>query len=399
MAAPEFDPLAPEFLANPYPTYHALRSAEPVCWSAALGCWLLARYDDVLAVLCDPARFTSRLTPPPLPPGQEDVGRFLQLASRWLLFQGPPGHTIERALLQPFLAPHAVEEWRPAVTHLASALLDHAEKAERMDLVWDFAHPLTANVLATLLCSDSRDRGRMVDWCRGIARANAFRENPEACQQGRQSIAAMTGYIEGLVRDGRRQRGRDLVGGLRAAEHRGQSLDEESLSAQLLLLLMAGLETTQNLIANGTLALLNHPDCLRQLRDGKAGIAGAVEELLRYDSPVQGVSRQAVADVTLRGQQIRAGDEVVVLLGAANRDPERFSDPDRLNLCRPDNRHLAFGAGAHFCLGAALARLTAQVAVETLLCQLPRLGLTGGPVGWRDGNLVARGPRSLPVVF
>src|SRR5262245_23675867 len=396
---PEFDLQGPGFVADPYPTYHALRAADPVHWSEPLGCWVVTRYDDALAVLGDPARFSSRVTPPAVRPRAEALAPFLRLSSQWLLFQDPPGHTAARVIVQPGFTPRAAEALRPAVRRIADGLLDRLAGAGRMDLLRDFAGPLTAAVLAERLCPDPGDCLRVAEWCRGVATANDFPDDAEARRRGRDCTAALTAYLTGLVAEARRRPAGGLIDRLLAGERQGQRLSDEEVCAQCLLVLFAGNETTRHLIGNGVRALLRHPDQLDTLRGGPALIPDAVEELLRFDGPVQGVSRMAAADVTLRGRRIKAGEEVVVLLGSANRDPARFPDPDRLDVRRRDNRHLAFGAGPHFCLGAALARVGARTALEVLLRRLPRLRLTGEPPRWRDGNLVARGLKALPVAF
>jgi len=394
---PEIDLASPQFLANPYPVYQQLRRTAPVWWSPQLGCWLITRYAEAVAVLRDVTRFSSTLSLPSIAEGNP-LAPFVRLSLRWLLFQDPPQHTQERAVLQKAFVPHAVEDLRPRLQSFADDLLDRTEKAGRMDLLWDFAFPLTARLLAEMLVAGPEDRTRIAAWMQGIARGNAFPKDAQAGPRGRSCVVELTGYLRQLTAR-RRQPSVDLLSAFLSPGDQLCRLENEAVCAQLLLVLFAGNETTPNLIGNGILALLHHPEQMRQLRQRSAPVSAAVEELLRYDSPVQGVNRQASADVVLCGQRIRQGDEVVVLLGSANRDPDKFADPDRLDLGREDPGRLAFGQGIHFCLGAALARLTAEVAIATLLRRLPDLRPEHPQPAWRGQNLVARGLSIFPVLF
>jgi cytochrome P450 len=368
-------------LADPYPTYARLRRDSPLFWSEQLGCWLLTRHEDATAALRDPERFSSALPADP-PANDSPLADFFGLARRWLFFRDPPGHARLRLPVGRLLAPGSIEQLRPLIEQVTADLLD--DLPGHPDLVSQLAFPLPATVLAHLLESTPEDAARLLGWMSAIAAASRQPGDADLVRAGKEATAALTAHL---------RRRADGMGGLL------QGLEPAEAAAQCLLLVFAGNETTQHLIANGLRALLGHPEQMTQLRAESGLIESAIEEMLRYDSPVQGVSRLARHEVCWHGRTIRPGDEVLVLLGAANRDPERFTEPDQFDVTRAVNPHLAFGLGNHYCPGAALARLEARVAILALLRRFPALRLVPGPVAWRTGNLVSRGLVSLPVAL
>jgi cytochrome P450 len=391
-----FNPMDPEFIADPYPTYHRLRADDPVHHSP-LGFWVLTRYDDVLAVLRDPrfakeaiagfvaARFG--ITPP---------GIALSMLDR-----DPPDHTRLRGLVSKAFTPRVVEMLRPHIQEIVDGLLDRVDGAGGMDLIEDFAHPLPVIVICELLGVPVEDRERFKTWGLDIARGLDAIWLPPDSEVGRRSVNArhgLTEYFKGLIAERRAAPRGDMLSALIAAEEAGDKLSEHELLATCILLLVAGHETTVNLIGNGTLALLRHPAELRRLRENPALIGNAVEELLRFDGPVQRTARIPSEDVTIAGKTIPGGDMVMPFIGAADRDPAHFPDPDRLDIARADNRHIAFGWGIHFCLGAPLARVEGQIAINTLVKRLPRLALATDKPEYRQ-SLTLRGLAALPVTF
>jgi cytochrome P450 len=391
----DVDPFAPEMRVDPYPTYARLRASGPV-YIDPPGGWFLARHADVHRVLRDPCF------------GRDGTGAAIEAVfgpgpvqqsfSRWMLFMDPPHHTRLRALAAKAFTPRAVEQVRPQIQRIVDGLLDPLEERGVLDLIADLAYPLPVMVISELLGVPVDDRDRFHDWSAAIAQSLDVltKRGPDVVARANAAALALTEYFRQLV-DARRQQPRDdLLSALVAAEEGGLRLSEEELLATCVLLFFAGHETTVNLIGNGMFALLRHPDQLATLRAEPALIGSAIEELLRYDGPVQRTGRVALADVEIGGSVIRRGERVSVLLGAANRDPDRFAEPDRLDIARGDNHHLAFGGGIHYCLGAPLARVEAQVAIETLLRRLPGLGLRTDTPTWRD-NLVLRGLTALPL--
>ena len=391
-----FDPFLPGFNADPFPHYHRLREADPVHQSP-LGFWVLTRYEDCVAVLRD-QRF-----------GRAGFEGFLESVygspagyerlPRSMLFQDPPDHTRLRALVSRAFTPRVVEGLRPRIQQVVDEIIDRALDARSMEVIGDLAYPLPVTVISEMLGVPAGDRESIKGWSADIARsldAIGLQVDPDIVERGRVARRAIGDYFRQLLPERRRHPRSDLLSLLIAAEEQGDKLSEGELLSTCILLYIAGHETTVNLIGNGLLALLRHADQLRRLREEPALAASAVEELLRYDGPVQRTARFTTVDVEIGGRAIDKGAMVVTAIGAANRDPAQFPDPDRLDLGRVDNRHIAFGFGIHFCLGAPLARLEGQVALGTLARRLPALALATDTVEWRESQ-VLRGLKALPV--
>lgn len=393
-----FDPYRPEFHADPYPFYHRLRREDPVHQSP-MGFWVLTRYEDVVTVLRDPRfgregfeqLFTAVY-------GEEtDPGRL----PRSMLVRDPPDHTRLRALVNKAFTPRVVEGMRRHIREIVDHLLDRVEAARAMDVIADLAYPLPVTVICEMLGVPTEDQEPIKRWSSDVARsldALGMPADLEIVERGRAGRRALGEYFRRLLPERRKRPGPDLLTSLIAAEEQGDRLTEGELLAMCVLLFIAGHETTVNLIGNGLLALLRHPGELERLRTDPALIPGAVEELLRYDGPVQRTARITQAEVEVDGRQIDKGAMVVAVIGAANRDPAHFPDPDRLDVARRDNRHLAFGFGIHFCLGAPLARVEGQLAIGSVLRRLPGLRLATDAPEWRESSTL-RGLKRLPVTF
>jgi cytochrome P450 len=384
-----YNPFLPEVRLDPYPVYQQLREREPVQWNEHIEIWTLTRYADVAAVLRDGRMSADRTTADRfrLPPGRQIYQSMLTL--------DPPDHTRLRTLVNKAFTPTTVSRLRPRIQALVDEILDKAEEEGSLEVIADLAYPLPVTVIAEMLGVPPEDYQIFKDWSATLAanldplRAGEMRE---AAFDARDALSE---YLSGIV-DKRRARPRDdMISALLAVEESGDALSHRELLIMCNLLLIAGHETTVNLIGNGLRALLTHPDQLERLRDEPDLIETAVEELLRFDSPVQLTGRVVSEDLEVGGVQMRPGHFVMVLLGAANRDPAQFPDPDRLDLARHPNQHLSFGRGIHFCLGAPLARVEGQVAIGSLVRRFPRLRLDGEPVQ-RD-TVTLRGLESLPV--
>ena len=396
MAEVQFNPIDPEFVADPYPTYHRLRAEEPV-YHSPLGFWVLTRYEDVVASLRDPrlakeaiATFVAERL------GITPIGIGLSMLDR-----DPPDHTRLRGLVSKAFTPRVVEVLRPHIQQIVDGLLDRAEDRGEMDLIEDFAYPLPVIVICEMLGVPVEDRDRFKSWGLDIARGlDAVLLGPESEVVKRSSTSrmALADYFRDLIAKRRTAPRADMLTDLIAAEEAGDKLTENELLATCILLLVAGHETTVNLIGNGSLALLRHPDQLQRLRDNPGLIGTAVEELLRFDGPVQRTARIPSEDITIGGKLIPKGDRVMPFIGAADRDPAQFPEPDRLDIGRGDNRHIAFGWGIHFCLGAPLARVEGQIAINTLVRRLPKLALATDAPAFRQ-SLTLRGLTALPVTF
>lgn len=400
---PQLDVLSPAFKADPYPTYAQLREYAPVYRAVlpdGVPVWIVTRYNDVQAVLKD-ERFSKNyrraMTPEQLAQLPPVPDMFLTLNNN-LLAHDPPDHTRLRTLVSKAFTPRMVDQLRPRIQQLANDLLDQVQPRGQMDLLTDYAFPLPITVICEMLGIPVADRDQFRRWSNVlVSSTSALEDAPEVLQAG----GEFARYLLALVAERRAAPQADLVSGLIAAEEQGDTLSEDELLGMIFLLLVAGHETTVNLIGNGMLALLQHPDQLAKLKAEPSLIKGAIEELLRYNGPVEtSTERFALEDVTLEDVTIAKGDMVLVVLASADRDASQFADPDTLDIERTNNRHLAFGHGIHFCLGAPLARLEGQIAISTLLRRMPKLQLAvpAAELVWRPG-LLLRGLQQLPVAF
>ena len=393
-----FNPSLPEFHANPYPFYHRLRAVEPV-HQTPMGFWVLTRYDDAVMVLRDPrfGRDGFEQVLAAVYGDDKESGRL----PRSMLFRDPPDHTRLRALVSKAFTPRVIEGMRTHIQDIVDRLLDRVQDSKAMDVIADLAYPLPVTVICEMLGVPAKDQGTIRQWSSDVARsldAIGMPSDAEMVTRGRAARRALGDYFHRLLPERRQHPQSDLLSLLIAAEERGDKLSEGELLATCVLLFIAGHETTVNLIGNGVLALLRHPDQLERLSNEPTLIQSAVEELLRYDSPVQRTARMTNTDVEVDGRKIAKGSMVVATIGAANRDPAQFPDPDRLDITRRDNRHIAFGFGIHFCLGAPLARVEGQVALGTLLRRMPGLALQAATPEWRESSTL-RGLKALPVRF
>jgi cytochrome P450 len=396
-----YNPYLPGVRADPYPHYADLRREAPVHWSPA-GFWVFARYLDGTAILTDrsfamtePREWGNANT------FEYESGAFERVVenlSRMMLFKNPPDHTRLRGLVSKAFTARAVDGLRGRVREIVDELLSAVRESGCMDLIADLAYPLPAMVIAEMLGVPAEDRSRFRGWSRDLAPTIDPMILPDQLERAAAAIDQFSDYLAHLVAARRAEPRADLLSAMITAEEQGDKLSLDELVANAMLLLNAGHETTTNLIGNGTLALLRNPGELARLRSDPALLPGAVEELLRYDSPVQMTGRSARTERVVGGTTIEAGQQVVVLIGSANHDPERFADPDRLDVCRGDDEHLSFGGGSHYCLGASLARLEGQIAIGAIVSELPKLRVATAEPEWRE-TLTLRGLKSLPVEF
>lgn len=393
--------LDPDVLADPYPLYRQLRTEDPVHWDPYLHAWVVTRYDDVITVL---TRFSADRTPPPEyfeALGVPEVSPVAKVMVKQMLFMDAPAHARLRKLAAPAFMPARVRLLRNHIEEIANRLVDEIEArgTGTMDALADFAEPLPAIVTAEMLGVPVEDHARLKDWSASFAgMLGNFQHNPDLLGGVLEAVKNLTGYFHDAIRDQRRHPRPGLVHSLMSSEVDGDRLTDEEIVANCIVTMVGGQETTTNLIGNGLLTLLRHPEQLARLRGQPELMPAAVEELLRYESPSQLTARLAPKDVTLGGKRLKKRDAVIAVMAAGNRDPSRFPDPDRVDFDRTDNRHLAFGWAAHFCFGAPLARLEGQVAFETLLRRFSTLGLTSGELVWRQ-NLGLRGLSALPLEY
>jgi cytochrome P450 len=401
----DFNPLSPEFQANPYQYYHLLLEHMPQFYWEPWRMWFFSRYEDCVAALKHnhfghhyyaTLSEDERAQVPPPPSEQQalwDVQR------HWMLLKDPPTHTRLRMLVHKAFTPRTVEQLRAYIQRLADELIDQQQGAGKMDLIEDFAFLLPVTVISEMLGIPHTDREQVRHWSRDLAVSLELIEDTEPYNRASVAAAAFVSYLQPLIAERRAQPKDDLISALVAAEEQGDKLTEEEMISNIILLFIAGHETTVNLIGNGTLALLRNPDQFEKLKQDPSLVKNAIEEMLRYDSPVQITSRITLQDVEFNGQQIKRGQQVATMLGAANRDARVFPNPDVFDITRPNAaQHIGFGNGIHYCLGAPLARLEAEIAFSTLLRRLPTLTLGAEPPVYR-GTYVLRGMKSFPVAF
>jgi len=391
--------LDPDVLADPYPLYRRLRTEDPVHWDPYLHAWVVSRYADVVNVL---QRFSAARTPPPeqlTTLGLSELNPIAQVLVRQMLFMDAPSHTRLRALAAAAFTPSRAEALRSHIQDIVDGLIDAVLSRGRMDVISDLADVLPATVTAELMGVPVADRDQLKAWSKDFSEMlGNFQHNPGRGALMLKTIEEMTAYFRARLREQERQPREGVIQALMSAEIDGDRLSEEEVIANSIITMTGGQETTTNLIGNGLLSLLRNPGELELLRADPGLLPSAVEELLRYESPIQYTTRLAPGDAELGGKPVRKRQAVVALMGAANRDPEHFPDPDRLDIRRRGDRHLAFGWAAHYCFGAPLARIEGQIALSSILSRLPDLVLEPSPLVWRR-NMAFRGLEALPVVW
>ena len=394
-----FNPFLPEHRRDPHATWRRLRETAPVYRSRAFGAWMCTRYDDVLHVLRDENFTTDRSEVPVvkwITRMTRDDADFQALMLRSLLTIDGPEHRRLRGLVSKAFTPRRVEQLRPRLEEMVEDLLDRAGEAGEMEVVRDLAHPLPVNAIAELMGVPADDREFFRSCSANLVQLLDPLQGRGGAAPMREASHALFEYFRPLLAERRESPRDDLLSAMIAAEENGETLDELDLLSLSALLLVAGHETTSNLIASGVVTLLRHPDERKRLQDDPGLLKSAIDELLRFESPIQFTDRAAREDCEIGGQRIRRGQLVGAVIGAANRDPERFPDPDRLDLGRSDNHHLAFSQGNHFCLGAQLAKLEAEVALGALLRRFPDFDGPADPPDWRR-SMIIRGPVAVPI--
>lgn len=398
----KYDLLSPSFFADPHSVFRRMRAEEPIHWHPQLNFWVLTRYEDIQTISRDP-RFSAERTAQfgtgvseAMVPKLEACFRFV---SHWMVFRDPPRHTVLRGLVAKAFNPQIIEGLRPAIKAIVDEMLTAVEAGGQMDVVRDLAFPLPAMVIANMLGVPRKDMDAFKAWTSDVfTLLGAGVATDEAVEAGYRGVVGLQQYFQQLITERRHTPTGDLLSRLIAVEEQGTVLSEEELVSTCALLLVAGHETTTHLIGNSVLVLLRNPAELQKLRDDPGLIEGAVEELLRYEGPIYMLSRRATEDVEVGGVKIRANEIVVGLIHAGNRDPAVFAEPDRLDITRKGARNLALGHGIHYCIGATLARLEAQLALSEIVRRLPGLRLSSEVLEWIP-SIVVHGLAALPVTF
>ena len=399
----KFNPFDPEFRANPYPTYHRFRSESPIHRISNFTGdeWLVTRYAYVKAVLNN-LHFCVDDLPDRLKEKsfylkqQGEFEALRQTIGSWLFFLNPPDHTRLRGLVSKAFSSGALEGMRPQIQNIVDELITSIQEDEVMDIISDFACPLPASVTAIMLGMPTEERNQLIQWAHDLFRVFDQPLSLEVYKYLNQVALEFKEFLSRLIKEREKNPKQDLLSHLIAAKNQGK-LNEEELMGFCAMLFSVGQETTENFIGNSMLALLRHPEQLQKLKQEPKIIVSAIEELLRYDSPVQLIARVATKNVQIGGKTIKAGDRVHLSLGAANRDPAEFVDPDRIQLTRKHNS-IPFGSGIHYCLGGTLARIQGQILINELIQRFPTLKLNTDKLEWRN-NIVLRGLKALPVTF
>jgi pimeloyl-[acyl-carrier protein] synthase len=403
-AVRRFELLDAASLDDPYPVYEEMRAVAPVYRDRRFLGWILTRYEDVASVLKDPRVSSVRPTadeviPTSLASIADRLRELRTFQARWMMYLDPPEHTRLRALVSKSFTASTVSSLRGRIQGLVDDLLAAGSQSGSFDVVRDFARPLPALVIADLIGLPREDRTIFQSWSDGIAAGMVLSTRGQGALDGlieaHRCQRELISYFEALIASRRARPKEDLLSGLIAADQDGSRLDDDELIAMCVLLLFGGHETTTHLIGNSVLALLQHPSEYERLRSDPELIVRAVEEFLRFDSPVQATGRRATTDMAIGGFHIRPGEFLTPVIGSANRDPALFNDPDKLDIGRQENRHLAFALGPHFCLGAPLARLEGQLAIGSVVRTFRSLEISGAIV--RRPHFFLRGLESLPV--
>ena len=397
-----YDPRDPATLHDPFAVYRQLQDEDPVHWCAPLRGWIVTRYDDCKTVLTDPRFSADRLSPffEQLPAEERARVQNLEAAiSRWSVFIDPPDHTRLRRLLAPGSTSRALVRMERRVAEIVEDLLDRAVARGEMDFIADFAYPLPASVVMVMLGVPLRDLERFKLWSDDLALfVGSAQATADKHTRAERATAEMNAYFAALVARRRRAPREDLISELLASEGAESGLDEADLAASCMFLLFAGHETTTNLLGSAILHLTRNPEQLARLVDEPSLAEHCVEEVLRYDGPINAMVRIATEPVELAGRGIEPGARVFAMLNAANRDPRAFEAPERFDIARRPNRQMAFGHGIHFCLGAPLARLEGRIALQRIVARLEDINCP--PEGPRRvDSLVLRGLASLPIQY
>jgi cytochrome P450 len=395
-----FNPLDPDFHINPYPIYTRLREEAPV-YKSLFNTWIVTRYSDAEAILKD-----KRFQVDDLHKHLQNKNRFLkegnlnvltETVGKWLFFLEPPDHTRLKGILTPAFSQTVVEDLRPEIQRIVDDLISKVEYTGKMDVIKDFATPLPALVIAKMLGLPIEDYQKLIKWS---SKSIFIFDRPvplEIYQEQNQIIIENRKYLLEKINEYKKEPNQGLISYLANAQDIASQLTTDEIISICILLSATAQESTKGLIGNGLLSLLNHPKSLDYAKQNPNDIKNIVEELLRYESPIQFVSRVATEDVEIKGNKIRSGEYVIIYIGAANRDPEQFTNPDQLDFNRR-NRNLAFGSGIHYCLGMFLAKVEVQIAINTLLKRLINIRIDTATIDWHESN-ISRRLKALPIKF
>jgi cytochrome P450 len=397
------DLLSPELTADPYPALAALRREDPVHWSEEHGAWLISRYDDVVAAFMDPRLSSNRVAPLLASMDAErraTAGQVLELIKGWMVVSDPPEHTRLRRLAARAFSPRRVAASEEGIQRLVDELLDDFVAGGHSDLVAHFTYPLPATVIAELIGAPPEDRDRFKSWSHDlslVAFGAGGEARPDRHERAMGGLQELLDYFEQQIDRARGNPSEEnMISGLLEGDGEGNVLTDDEMKAMCALMLFAGHETTTTLISTGVVTLLQHPDQLAAMQADPSLVTTTVEEILRYEGAIKVLIRWVIEDLELRGKRIDAGQRVYLLPGSANRDPERFADPDTVDIARKPNPHVAFGKGVHACIGAQLARIESRIAIGAIFSRMPELRLADRPLEWTP-SLASRALREVHI--
>lgn len=398
----KYDLLSSSFHASPYGTWQQMQLEDPVYWHPQLEAWILTRYDDIQRVIRD-VRFSVDRGGKIGRGGSWRVQNKLNYCNhfftQWMVFSDPPRHTHLRTLVKKAFTLELVESMQSAIAHSTNELIDAVQEVGRMEVIHDFAIPLPSLVTAQMLGIPQARIPDLKRWSTDMFRLfGAGFATDDIIEATYSSLVECREYFEHLIKQRRQNLGYDLISRLISVEEQGNRLSEEELTQVCITMMAGAYETTTHVIGNGLLALLQHPEQLQKLRENPLLIDSTVEELMRYDGPALSVVRRVIEDTEISGKLLKSGQKVYCMLQAGNRDPERFPNPNQLDITRTDNRHLGFGLGMHFCLGALLSRFETRIAINTIIQRLPDLRLDTDELIW-ESSFAMRGLQALPIAF
>ena len=394
------DLLHPDVIQDPYTYFHRLREEDPVHWNEKFEGWVLTTYEDVSKAFHDTRLSSERMKPSVKMEKKkaEELAATYSLLSKWMVFNDPPKHTRLRMLANKAFTPKAVSELQPRILEITNELLDQIAERESIDFIKDFAYSLPILVISDMLGLPPEDRDKLKKWSDDLLLFVFATNDPDRHTKAKDSLEEMVSYLEHIIQERKKNPRNDLITAIAHAGEQGDKLTDEEIIATCVLFVFGGHETTTNLLTNGILALLTNEAEFDKLKNDPSLMSTAIEEFLRYDGPSKAMIRIAKEDVRIGDKTIREGDRLLLVQAAANRDPEKFSNPNQLDITRHPNPHLGFGRGIHYCLGAPLARLEGKIGIEQVIRRFPNMQLATNQVEWLP-TLVNRGLKGLPVLL
>ncbi|WP_158736405.1 cytochrome P450 [Alteribacillus sp. YIM 98480] len=392
----------PSVISDPYTYFAEIRTNDPVHWSDDFGGWIVTRYEDVAFAFQDQTRFSAERVTPSRKASEKkkkELASTYNVLSHWMVFNDPPKHTRLRLLVNKAFTPSAVEKIKPRIVEISNELLDEMANNEKADIIKDYAYALPILVISEMLGLPKNDRDKIKKWSDDLMLlVFGAVDVPDRHEKAQKSLQEMYDYLHDIASKRRENPQDDLISAIAFAGDGGDKLTTDEIISTCSLLVFGGHETTTNLIANGMMSLLTHPQAYKELKDNPSLISSAVEEFLRYEGPSKAMIRIAKEDLELGGKKIKQNERLLLVQASANRDPAKFTKPDKLDITRHPNQHLGFGRGIHYCLGAPLARVEGEIAIKQLIQRFPQMTLEDVQIEWQP-TIINRALKRLPVTL